>query len=110
MGMPKEKDTRVNLVGFSDILLDRRCTSDLMWASRAWNPVSAYVQPHKSSATKIKSTVLHSYRLRQVINEVSRREKEAYFFRSKTTLMKKFFNFFLFRSARRKASKPKSCT
>lgn len=67
----KEKDNGENNVQFSDILLERRCTSDLLWASRDWNPKSAYIQPHKTSATQIKSIVLNSYRLRQVINEVS---------------------------------------
>lgn len=64
-----------NDFGFKDILLERRLTSDILWVSRAWNPVPAYVQPHKSSATEIKSKVFHSYRLKQVIDEISHEEK-----------------------------------
>lgn len=65
--MHKEKE---KISGFRDILLERRVTSDIMWASRSWNPVLAYVQPHKSSATEIKYKVYSSYRLKQVIDEV----------------------------------------
>lgn len=56
--------------GLKDILEPRRLGSDVQWATRKWEPVVACIQPRKSSAESIKTTVLHSSRLKHVINEV----------------------------------------
>ncbi|KAL0269875.1 UNVERIFIED_CONTAM: hypothetical protein PYX00_007463 [Menopon gallinae] len=54
---------------FQDILKDRRTTNDFLWASRAWDPVLAYIQPKKSSPEQIKSITL--YNLFHVIYKLS---------------------------------------
>ena len=74
-----------------DVLLERRVSSDVVWASREWNPASAYVRPRKSGATEIKSAVLHSYRLRRVVNEVRKKEKSSWIRFPKPCLKKTFW-------------------
>ncbi|KAK6638891.1 hypothetical protein RUM43_007161 [Polyplax serrata] len=55
---------------FSDILKDRRGTSDIVWASRKWEPTVAHKQTVTLNGKEIKSIVLHSLYLKDMINKI----------------------------------------
>lgn len=55
---------------FADILLPRRGTSDVMWASRKWKPAIAHEQLVQLGGDEIKSIVFNSPHLKHIINKV----------------------------------------
>ncbi|EEB19015.1 Dihydroxyacetone phosphate acyltransferase, putative [Pediculus humanus corporis] len=56
---------------FFDILSERRGTSDILWASREWNPSVAYSQSEKLMGDSIKTMVLNSPHLKHKIFEMN---------------------------------------
>ena len=75
LGMKQGKsmalETTRSLQSFKDILLDRYGTSDFLWMSREWLPLTAYPHLNNTNPHKIKVDVLNSPRIKHVIEEVS---------------------------------------
>ena len=79
------KDEEKFFFDFFDILSERRGTSDILWASREWNPSVAYSQSEKLMGDSIKTMVLNSPHLKHKIFEVR-----------KKTLSQFYINFFIY--------------
>ncbi|KAK3932398.1 Dihydroxyacetone phosphate acyltransferase [Frankliniella fusca] len=66
-----------NMNSFTDILEERRHTSDVAWITREWNPVRTLTNAQATNPMTIRKAVLNSLRVKEVIKELSQEREVA---------------------------------